>query len=231
MVLHRLGVPNETLGCERGEVISLKGQPAGKHFIQHEPEAVDIAAGIGATALDLLGSQVCGGAHDRRGDGPGERRRAGDAEIDEFRMPVIVDQDVLRLHVGVDEAVAVGVGERRRYLLADTSGCIRIEAAAVTLEELGEATAADVLHHDIATPVLFDQVVHGGDVWVSQRSGGASLVDKAGIAARALAETGELLHGYRAAEDSVLSAVHGRHPTLTNDLPEAVAAREQRPFA
>ena len=54
----------------------------------------------------------------------------GDAEVDELRLAARGDQDVLGLDVAVDDAVAVGVGERGGGVGADLGDQAVAELAA-----------------------------------------------------------------------------------------------------
>ena len=97
----------------------------------------------------LLGRDVVGGAEHAAGGGQALRlERAGDAEVGDLRAAVGVDQDVLRLHVAVDEAVGVRALERAADLdrVGDRLGHRQpAEAADAVLERL----ALDVLEHDV----------------------------------------------------------------------------------
>ena len=60
---------------------------AGQHLVEHHAEGVDVAAAVAALALDLLGRNVFGRAHDLRKlreRQPARAFLAGDPEIDEL---------------------------------------------------------------------------------------------------------------------------------------------------
>ena len=88
-------------------------------------------AGVDGVAPGLLGREVGGGAHHRAdlgevvvgggGDGP------GDAEVGHLHLAVLVDEDVARLHVAVDDAVAVGEPEGGGHVGADVGGPVGVE--------------------------------------------------------------------------------------------------------
>ena len=96
----------------------------GDHLEEHDAERVDVAAGVDADALGLLGGEVGGRAHDRTGlgqallgvDGP------GDAEVGDLHLALVGDQHVARLHVAVDDPVLVGVAEGGGHVGADVGG-------------------------------------------------------------------------------------------------------------
>ena len=63
------------------------GRFAGEHLVEHDAQRVDVAAGIAALALHLLGGDVIGRAHHLRKLGERQPPRAGlagDAEIDQL---------------------------------------------------------------------------------------------------------------------------------------------------
>ena len=82
-------------------------------------------------ALGLLGGEVGGGAHDRAGlgqallgvDGP------GDAEVGDLDGALVGDEDVAGLHVAVDDAVAMGVGEGGGHVGGDLDGPVGVQRA------------------------------------------------------------------------------------------------------
>ena len=63
---------------------------------------------VTSCALGLLGREVVRGAHHRAGLGDLRDAGAGDAEVGDGRLALVVDDHVLRLQVAVDDAVAVG---------------------------------------------------------------------------------------------------------------------------
>ena len=73
---------------------------------------VDVGRGAGRRAARLLGRQVLGGADDRAGLGHLAGAGAGDAEVHDLDPTVGRDDDVVRLDVAVDDAVAVRELER-----------------------------------------------------------------------------------------------------------------------
>src|SRR5262249_38661997 len=81
-------------------------RPAGEEVVEHAPQAEDVGPGtdLPLVAQGLLGTHVRGRAAGRAGRilGPGVPQ-PGQAEIDQLRRTVLVDQDVLRLDVLVDD--------------------------------------------------------------------------------------------------------------------------------
>ena len=94
---------------------------ARQHLVEQAAEAVDIGPGVEAAfAGGLLRAHVARGAEGEAGlrhpVAAGVAHGQRDAEVGDQRRPV-VQQDVLRLDVAVDHAVAVGVVQRRADLL------------------------------------------------------------------------------------------------------------------
>ena len=80
----------------------------GEQLEGDEAEAVDVGALGERSAGPLLGRQVRGGGRQRATVGAASDPH-GDPEVGEVRVAVVVDQDVRRLDVAVDDAVPVGV--------------------------------------------------------------------------------------------------------------------------
>jgi hypothetical protein len=94
-----------------------------EHLVEHAPQAVDVAPAVDRTlAAGLLRAHV-GRRADRsaRLGEPivtGGLHRGGDTEVGDDRL-IVLEQDVLRLDVAVDHAVAVGVVQGQRDLPDD----------------------------------------------------------------------------------------------------------------
>ena len=111
---HRLG--GHDLGHHRLRRRSGMGRLPGEHLVEHTPQRVNVASGRQfAVAHRLLGTHVVRRpqAHSRLGHpgATGLGGRQGDAEIRHQRL-AIVQQDVFRLDVPMDDVVPVGVVER-----------------------------------------------------------------------------------------------------------------------
>src|ERR671918_3006732 len=83
--------------------------PAGEHLEEHEPEAVDVGPGRGLFAAELLGRQVVGRRAGRAcvsaASGGGDVGRY--AEVGEVGVPLLVEEDVRRLDIAVDDTLPV----------------------------------------------------------------------------------------------------------------------------
>ena len=93
--------------------VGLERDLAGEHLVEDDPERVDVGLRGDLVAERLLGRDVVGRAEHAAGGGQALRlERAGDAEVGDLGAALVVDQDVLRLDVAVDEAVLVRALER-----------------------------------------------------------------------------------------------------------------------
>ena len=124
--------------------VAAEGRTPDHELVEHAAQGVDVGAGVDGVAPGLLGGEVGGGAHHRAdlgevvvgggGDGP------GDAEVGHLHEAVLVDEDVARLHVAVDHAVAVGEAQGGGHVGADVGGPVGVERP-VGAEDLGEGPA------------------------------------------------------------------------------------------
>ena len=93
-------------------------------------------------------------------------------------MVVLAEQDVGRLDVAVDEAVAVGGVERPADLRDDVRGPLGPQAP-LGADERAQVGPVDVAHDDEQHAVVLARVVDGEDVGVLDRGGGLGLGDEA----------------------------------------------------
>ena len=130
----------------------------------------------------LLRAHVVGRAHGLAGDGglAAQVTAMGDAEVGEDHAPVLVQQDVVGLHVPVHHALAAGELQRPGHLAHHPQALAQGQARARILE----AFARDELHGDVMVALVDPGVVDGDDVGVGQAA------DDAGLAQETLGEGG-----------------------------------------
>ena len=104
--------------------------------------------------------------------------KAGQPEIQDLRLALLVDHDVLRLEIAVDDAQAVGLGQPVADLAGVGKGLRRGQVADLADEAL-EVLALDVFHGDVGDAGLFVEVEHPGDVPVDDLAGQLELGRKA----------------------------------------------------
>ena len=207
----------------------LERQPAGEGVVGDDAQRVDVAAVIGDLAARLLGAHVVRGAEDLAGAGDGGiLRDASDAEVHHERAARgALDHDVVGLHVAVDDALRMRVGESPADVAQDLSELRRRHRPASS-DAVAERLAVDERHdeeHDVV------DVVHGkdrNDVRVRQFGGGARFVQEA-LLERGL--TGQMrlenLERHRPLECDVLREVHDSHAAAAELPLQRVASPER----
>ena len=92
---------------------SAVGERAGERRVDHEPDGVQIRAGVGAATLPLLRGEPGGGADGDAGGGhaPAEGGPGGEAEVQDGRSALGVDEHVGGLEIPVEDAGGVHPGE------------------------------------------------------------------------------------------------------------------------
>ena len=119
----------------RGRGEFAQRQFAGEHFVEHHAQRVDVRAVVHVCGLlDLLRRHVVRRAHDlpvagERGVAAASRPEdLGDAEVGDLHPALLVEQDVLRLDVAVDDAFVVRELERLADLRDDRQRLARAQA-------------------------------------------------------------------------------------------------------
>ena len=144
--------------------LALERLPSAEHLVQDDPEREDVAPMVGAVSPHLLGTHVAHGPHDDaglRGMAPSRlgrnarlrAARAGplrqllrEAEIQQLHAAVAAEEDVLRLHVPVDDSALVRRGEALGDLGCDFERLFRRERAGP--EALAQRLAFEQLHDE-----------------------------------------------------------------------------------
>jgi len=125
-------------------------------------------------ALGLLGREVGGCAHDRAGlrqirIGVGNHG-GGNAKVGNLHLTLGRNEHVAGLDVAVDDTTLVRKPECGGYVERHPGDLLNGEVA-VTAQDLRQALAFDVLHHDVVRAHLLAPVIDGDDVWVVQVCG------------------------------------------------------------
>ena len=165
-------------------IVAGEGDRAGQHLVGNDAHGVEVALGGGLVVLDGFGGQVGGCAHEhaRRGQG-GLGGGAGQAEVGDLHVAAVVDEDVFRLDVAVDDAGSVGGGQAVQDLAQDAQGLLQgIDALPGHVPP--QADAVDILHDQVIQPLIDARVVDLDDVGVGDGGRGP------GLPAEALLELG-----------------------------------------
>jgi hypothetical protein len=216
-VLHR--DPHQGLRLER--------DPARQHLVEQYPEGVDVGASVYVATHRLLRRDVVGGAEDppRLREAVGLQRQR-DPEIGHLRAPIGVDQDVLRLHVPVNEHPGV----RGRQPAADLDRVGRRlvhRQAPEPVDPVLERLALEILEDDVGVALVLAGVDHRDHVRVRELGHRPRLAAEPLDLVRLI---GDLrvhdLHGHGSLEGLVASEVHGRHAAGAQLGVQAVAPRQ-----
>ena len=204
------------------------GRPAREAVVEQRPERVDVGAPVEREPLRLLGRHVVAGAEHAAGVGErGGVVDARDAEIGQLGVPVLGQQDVVGLHVAVDHAALVGIGEGRGDLDGDRER-LRDGKAALERDPLVQVAPVHQLADDERAPVGLAAVDHGDDPGVRQQS------ERARLALEAIDRIGRLeapgvqqLDRDGAAELLVIGLPHARHASAAEQALDAEPSRER----
>ncbi|MEZ4335977.1 MAG: hypothetical protein R3B82_05055 [Sandaracinaceae bacterium] len=176
---------------ERGEVALADEEPlTGEQLVEDDADREDVAASIEREPADLLGRHVPELAlQDARLGLARLAGRLGDPEVDDLRLAVVADQNVLRGDVAVDEVelaarrvlLVVGVVEPLADLHDRVAGHGHrdgLAALASPVEDRPEVLPVDELHRDEERVRDLTEVEDLGDVRVRQLHGDLRLVDE-----------------------------------------------------
>ena len=149
--------------------VAAERQLAGQQLVEDDAEAVDVAAGVDPVRLaaGLLGAHV--GRRAQHLAVEGHRRLVGlalgQAEVHQVRPAVVVEHDVRRLDVAVDDAVVVGVVQGLGDL-GDQLGRVAERDRPVP-QPVGQGLALDELLDQVARAVVgLADLVEGDDAGV-----------------------------------------------------------------
>ena len=192
--------------------VHLVRPPARQQLVEQDAQGVDVAGGRHRLTLDLFGARVIGRHHRDHGRGRCQvglgsgREQLGDAEVDQLRDAVTVDQHVRRLDVAVDHQVLVGILDGRaddpeqRHALR---GRRRARGAV-----LGDRLPLHVLHHQVGLARVGRAAVeHGGDVGMLEARQDLSLQEEAPLEVLGVAPAADQLQRDGLAEHVIVA--HG----------------------
>ncbi|MGX1491501.1 hypothetical protein RKD41_003760 [Streptomyces tendae] len=220
--------------------VRVERQPPGDELEQHDADRVQIGAGVHAPAEGLLRREVLRGADDHAG--LRHRRHAGlhgarDAEVHDLDDAALVQHDVARLDVAVDQAHLVADLQRGEHVRGDLQRLVGGHRAGLPhglVEDGAERTALDVLHDDVrrrhAVHLVLAGVEDGDDVGVRELGHCLGLTAEPLTEGRLAAQLGvQRLDRDLAVEHGVVGEVDGGHAALAEQVAQLVAATGQRP--
>jgi hypothetical protein len=211
------------------------GRLADQHLVQHAPQRVDVGSRVHRwIAGRLFGTHVRRGSQrETRGGEPSVvvRHQLGDAEVGQQRVAA-AEQNVLRLHVPVDDALAPGPDEGVGDLTSDRHRLVHRELV-LAREPGAERLPLDTRHGEPQEPGAIREcsgaaVEHRQNVGVLQPGGEADLAKEALGAKRGGQLGTEGLEGHRPVVAQVVSQPDLRHAAPAKLALEPVAILESR---
>ncbi len=181
---------------------------AGHRLDEDDRQRVEVGAAVERRARRLFRRRVPGGAHDGTGRlGPTRlRQRTRQAEVGDPEDAVLVEEQVRRLDVAVDQPADVGVLQCRGDLAADVRG-LREREVLAGVEQPPQAPAPQQLEHH-ERHVVVAPVVDGHHVRVVERRRDLRLRTEAAEEPGVVGEGGvEHLHRDAAAQPDVVGHV------------------------
>jgi hypothetical protein len=204
----------------------------GEHLVEHDAGRVDVAAGVGAAAFELLGGEV-GDRADEHAAGLAGLPRADDgarqAEVGDLHHAVDADEHVLGLDVAVHDARPVRGGEAGQHRLEDGEG-LRDREPAARGEQVAQRAAAHELHDEEDQTLVAALVADRHHVDVAEHRRRTCLagepVDERGVVGQVL---GHDLDRDGPVDPEVGGGVHGGHAAARQPLLEPVAPLQDLP--
>ena len=205
-------------------------QGAGEHLVEHHPEGVQVRGGTDLLAHGLLGGHVLRGPEDlpRIGDpirlpGLDEARRTEVQHLGQDPVLAGQEHDVARLHVPMDDAVAVGLLEGAADVRRDEAGLVGLQGRMV-LDRVGEEVAPGQLHGEVEEALPGQtEVVDDRAESAPQHAGRAGLTDEALDAGRVLEEFAvEDLEGHLPLDGHLAGPIDHAHAAATEEIEDHV---------
>ncbi len=223
------------LGDDRLHGAAGEGRVADQHLVRRGTERVDVAAGADvALAHRLLGRHVGGRAERHAGLGHATVARLaggeGDAEVGD-QGAAVMQENVLRLDVAMDDAAAMGIVEGTRHLGGDAHG-VGDRELLVANEAIAEGLALDEGHDveedrsSLRVGIAGTRVEERENVRVLEVGGGLDLREEAFGADDGGEFGAEDLDGDGAIVLQVVRQVHRGHAALAKLALDPVAVGE-----
>ena len=200
---------------------------AGEQLEEDDPRGVEVRRLVDRSAARLLGGEVVRRADDRAFLRHLTRAGARDAEVRDLDDALGVDDDVVRLDVAVDDAVAMCISQCGEDLpgVRDRDGN---GAEAARADQFLERSALDVLHDDEVGALGLAAIEDRDDVRMRQTGGVGRLATEA-LDELLVVRVAPVQHLHRnaAAELLILGEVHVGHAPAAELPCDAVAPREE----
>ncbi len=136
------------------------------HLIERDAEGVDIGSCVRKAASDLLRRAVVDRTHRVCADRVGGCR-ARDAEIRDLDLSVCGNDDILRLHIAVNDALVMG-GRKAHADLNGDAGCLPDGELALLRDIFLQGDSLDKLHDNIVIALVLADVIDIDNVRICQ---------------------------------------------------------------
>ena len=154
------------LDRDRDRCLSVKRHLTGDHLIERNTERVDVGTGIGISSPHLLRRTVMDRSHRIGTDGVGGCR-AGDSEVRHLHLAVCRDNDILRLHIAVNDALGMCSRKAHTYLDRDTRGLPHGKLP-LFRDIILEGNSLDKFHYYIIIARILPDVKNIDDIGIRQ---------------------------------------------------------------
>jgi hypothetical protein len=196
--------------------------PPDEQLVQHETERVDVGPLRERSAAgQLLRHHVSGSTH------AGVRAMLvahhRDAEVADANQSVLVDEDVRRFQIAVEDALRVRRRERVAQLPPDVGDLLGRQAANA-VDERVEILALDQFHRQEEVPALFADVEDATDRRMRDPPRQPNFVEKKDLPGRRRRPHDLQRDGH--AEDEIVGAPHVAHPAVAQTRNHPVASGE-----
>ena len=161
------------LVADRERILAVERNASGEALKGHDAERIDVAPAVQRLCPCLLRTHVMRRADRHAGSGQlGSARRLGDPEVRDDRTVHLVQHDVVRLDVPMDDPVLVRVVKRVRGLRQELPDLGRRQRTPL-FDDVRERLAAEQLHHEVDDAVRPPDAIDGDDVGMLELCGGA----------------------------------------------------------
>ena len=203
-----------------------EGGAARTHCVEHTAQAEQVGTRVDRLTAGLLGRHVLRRAGNGAALGQtGVVDRSRQAEIGDLDpLDPVLQQDIRRLDVAVDQSLRVGRGQSAGGLHADPYD-LADRQRAVAVDPLLERPAGDVGHDEVGQSLLLVDGVDGHDVVVADRGRRPRLAGESPTRGGTDRELGgEDLECHEPVQGRVERLEHHAHPAPADDLDHRVLA-------
>ena len=210
------------LTLELGDRRRVESAASGEQLVHHQPQREDVAASRDLAAEQLFRCHVGRRAGSHVLD-VSDRRQA---EVHDPHSPRVVEHDVGRLQIAMDDAALVRGGEPCAQLPGDLDGLV-VGEAADSPQRGREILSVDILHRQIEEATGLADVIDAADVGMGDLSGGADLVVELREARRiATKVVGQELQRDRLSEAQIVCPIDLAHPAASEKADDPITLVE-----